>query len=205
MTVPVPRRLPDASSTAIRPAKLGHVVLRVYNLARSRDWYFNVLEAHPTFENEMICFLTYDDEHHRFAFANLDVLKPGGKSADERGEIGVNHVAYTYGSVGDLLDTYARLKRAGIKPYWPVHHGTTLSLYYTDPDGNRLELQHDVFERAQDLDGFFASGAYTENFIGVIFDPELMIARFEAGEPLEAITARPKLPADKTPWDMVIP
>ena len=63
------------------------------------------------YENSALAFLTYDDEHHRFALANLDVLKPGGKSRDERGEIGVNHVAYTYANVGDLMNTYARLKR----------------------------------------------------------------------------------------------
>lgn len=51
---------------------------------------------------------------------------------------------YTYGSVGDLLDTYVRLKNAGIESYWPVHHGTTMSLYYIDPDGNRMEFQVDV-------------------------------------------------------------
>ena len=91
-----------------------------------------------------LAFLTYDDEHHRFAFANLDLLKPDGGGPDDRGQIGVNHVAYTYASVADLLATYERLKAAGIHPYWPVHHGTTLSLYYADPDGNRMELQVDA-------------------------------------------------------------
>jgi len=117
----------------------------------------------------------------------------------------MEHLSFTYASLGDLLATYRRLAQHDIRPYWPINHGPTISLYYKDPDGNRLELQYDVFERNQDLDAFFASGAYVENFMGIIFDPEQMIARFEAGEPLAEITARPKLPEGKTPWDMHIP
>lgn len=200
MAIPAPRGLPDASSIAIRPVKLGHVVLRVSNLDRSRDWYFKVLEARSTFENEMVCFLTYDDEHHRVGLIERADLGISGDAHQ-----GLEHISFTYRSLGELLATYRRLSQHGIRPYWTINHGPTISFYYKDPDGNRLELQHDVFERAEDLDAFFASGAYNENFMGVIFDPEQMIARFEAGEPLETITARPKLPADKTPWDMFVP
>jgi hypothetical protein len=38
----------------------------------------------------------------------------------------------------------------------------------------------------------------------VIFDPEQMITRYEAGEPLIEITTRPKLAEGKTPWDMFV-
>lgn len=67
-----------------------------------------------------------------------------------------------------------------------------------------MELQYDVFTANADLGAFFASGAYEENFMGVVFDPEALIARYEAGEPLAARTARPLLPPGKTPWDMHI-
>lgn len=194
------RHLPDAALTAIRPTKLGHVVLRVANLTRSRDWYLRVLEARVAFENEMLCFLTYDDEHHRIGLIHRPDL---GSSGDAHQ--GLEHLSFTYASLEELFATYRRLVQHGIRPYWPINHGPTISLYYKDPDGNRIELQYDVFEREEDLDTFFASGAYTENFIGIIFDPEQMVARFEAGEPIAAITARPKLPEGKTPWDMFLP
>lgn len=200
MTNPTPRHLPDATSTTIRPYKLGHVALRVFNLKRSRDWYFKVLEASATFENEMACFLTYDDEHHRIALIERADLGVSGDAHQ-----GLEHISLTYSSLGDLLATYRRLSQQGIQPYWTINHGPTISFYFKDPDGNRIELQHDVFERSEDLDAFFDGGAYIENFIGITFDPEQMIARFEAGEPFETITARPELPAGKTPWDMYIP
>jgi catechol 2,3-dioxygenase-like lactoylglutathione lyase family enzyme len=195
----VNRQLPDPHVTPVRPRKLAHVVLRVSDLKRSREWYLKVLEARPAFENDMVCFLTYDDEHHRIGL----IARPDLATSSDA-NTGLEHIAFTYGSLGELLANYRRLTAQAITPYWSINHGPTISLYYKDPDGNRLELQHDVFERPEDLDAFFAGGAYEENFIGVRFDPEQLIARYEAGEPLAAIVARPRLDAGSTPWDMFI-
>jgi len=40
--------------------------------------------------------------------------------------------------------------------------------------------------------------------MGIRFDPEALIARYESGEPLASLTARPSLPPGKTPWDMLV-
>jgi catechol 2,3-dioxygenase-like lactoylglutathione lyase family enzyme len=182
----------------VKPVKFAHVVYQTRRFDEMIAWYRNVFEAEVVYENPALAFLTYDDEHHRFAFANLDVLKPGGKSRDERGEIGVNHVAYTYANVGDLMDTYARLKRAGITPYWPVHHGTTLSVYYADPDGNRMEFQIDcgTVEQATAL---MRTPAFAANPVGVMYDPDALLARFQAGEPEETLLAMPVGPPSPIP------
>lgn len=195
-----PRRLPDAQATPVRPVKLAHVVLRVSKLERSRAWYLKVLEARPAFENEGLCFLTYDDEHHRIGLIARPELGAAGDA-----HTGLEHVAFTYASLGELLATYRRLREHDIQPYWTINHGPTISLYYKDPDGHRLELQYDVFERAEELEAFFAGGAYAQNFMGIVFDPEEMIARFEAGEPLSEITARRPLREGETPWTMFVP
>ena len=63
--------------------------------------------------------------------------------------IGVDHVAYTYASLNDLLENYAQLKEKGIRPYWCVHHGITVSMYYADPDGNQMEFQVDSSVRVK--------------------------------------------------------
>jgi hypothetical protein len=149
-------------------------------------------------QDPALAFLTYDDEHHRFAFANLDLMHPVGSGRDARGEIGVNHVAYTYASAGDLLDTYARLKAAGIKPYLPIHHGTTLSMYYRDPDGNRMELQVDCgsLEAAK---AYMASPEFAANPVGVVYDPEALLARRLAGASEAELIAMPEGPPSPIP------
>lgn len=195
-----PRTLPDAQLQPVRPSKLAHVVLRTRDLRRARDWYATVLQATPAFENAQVCFLTYDDEHHRIGLVGMPHLQA---SADDRA--GLEHVAFTYARLDGLLATYRRLAALGIEPYWTINHGPTVSLYYKDPDGNRVELQYDVFERREDLDAFFASGAYEENFMGVRFDPGELARRYESGEPLATLTARPRLAPGQSPWDMFVP
>jgi catechol 2,3-dioxygenase-like lactoylglutathione lyase family enzyme len=193
------RNLSD-HATPIRPLKLAHVVLRTSTLDQSRDWYNQVLMGRTVFENGMVCFLTYDDEHHRIGLINRPDLSG---SADDR--LGLEHIAFTYESLGDLLSTYKRLSAQNIHPYWTINHGPTISFYYKDPSGNRVELQFDVFDNPADVDAFFEQGGFEENFIGIRVNPEDMISSFEAGVPLEQILARPRLPSGTTPWDMFTP
>ena len=90
-----------------------------------------------------------------------------------------------------------RLKRAGIEPYWCINHGPTTSLYYKDPDGNRVELQVDNFPTADACNRWMHSGDFAANPIGVVFDPDQLLARYEAGEPIEHLTARPRSRGDE--------
>ena len=182
----------------VKPVKFAHVVYMTRRYDEMIAWYRDVFEAQVVHGDPALTFLTYDDEHHRIAIANLDVLSPGGKGPDDRGQIGVNHVAYTYASVRDLLDTYVRLKQAGVTPYWPVHHGTTLSMYYRDPDGNRMEFQVDVGTVAE-ATALMRSPAFAENPVGILYDPDALLARFEAGEEEDSLLALPTGPPSPIP------
>lgn len=190
------RSLSHAYPHAVKPSKLAHFVIRTAQFETSKRWWATVLDATPSYENPQLCFMTYDDEHHRIGIVGMPHL-----AAQNPGHAGIEHVAFTYDELGALLATYRRLKMAGIEPFWSINHGPTVSLYYRDPDGNKAELQYDVFTQAESRD-FFASGGFEENFMGIIFDPEEMIARFESGEAIADITRRPPLPDGLTPWDM---
>jgi catechol-2,3-dioxygenase len=144
------------------------------------EWYRTVFGAKVQFENPALAFLTYDDEHHRFAIANMEMLNPNGPADTKRGEIGVDHVGYSYASIGDLLENYSELKRKGISPYWCVHHGITASMYYADPDGNQMEFQVDCLPSTSDAAAFMAE-KFRENPIGVEFDPDQWVSRHRAG------------------------
>ena len=199
MSTLVARDLSVTYPQPVSPSKLAHVVIRTPRFEASKAWWSTVLNAQPSYENAQLSFMTYDDEHHRIGIINMPHLKPQAP-----GVAGLEHLAFTYGDLGQLLATYQRLKDEGVTPYWTINHGPTVSFYYKDPDGNKVELQYDVFPTVLEIDAFFASGAYDENFMGIIIDPDDLLARYEAGEPLESLTRRPLLPQGKTPWDMHI-
>lgn len=167
----------------IRPAKFAHVVYRTRRFAEMIQWYETVFDARVQFQNPVLGFLTYDEEHHRFAFINLSVVDPQGSDTDKQGRIGVDHVAYTYNSVRDLAENYAWLKERGILPYWTLHHGVTLSMYYADPDGNQMEFQVDSYPTPELATAYMNGPGYTYNAIGVEYDPDKMVAKLRAGAP----------------------
>jgi catechol-2,3-dioxygenase len=178
----------------IRPMKFVHVVYRTRRFEEMVRWYQTVFDAQVQYQNPALAFLTYDDEHHRFAFANLEILKPENTEADRRGLVGVDHVAYTYASLKDLLEKYAQLKARGIKPYWCVHHGITVSMYYADPDGNQMEFQVDNFDTATESAAYFLHEDFASNPIGVEFDPEELLRRLRSGESDAVLKKRPAGP-----------
>ena len=166
----------------IRPARFAHVVLRVSDLAASVGWYQQLIGADTVFGNDFVNFLTYDDEHHRIALIQTPV-----KELSPPGAPGLDHFAYTFNSMGALLSTYRRLERLGIQPVWCINHGPTTSFYYADPDSNRVELQYDNFPEVAELAAFLSSGAFKKNPIGVEFDAEKLVARYENGDSLEEL------------------
>jgi catechol-2,3-dioxygenase len=182
----------------IPPIRLAHIVRRTSRLEEMVDWYRTVLGAEVVHAGAMLAFLTYDDEHHRIAIARIPGLEEPPPLA-----AGTDHVAFTYADLGDLLYTYERLKSAGIEPYWAINHGPTTSLYYKDPDGNKIELQVDNFPTAEEANRWMRSGDFAANPIGVVFDPDDLLARYRAGEPLGRLAARPPLPEGASPFDML--
>ena len=181
------------------PAKLAHVVYMTRRFDEMLDWYQKVFEAKVQYQNPAFAFLTYDDEHHRFAFANMTIFHPDSEATEIPAGIGVNHVAYTYGSLGELLETYDRLKQLGIEPYWRVHHGLTLSVYYQDPDGNRMEFQVDCCANAEAAHAYMHSDEFAANPIGVEIDPDQLLARYRDGVPVEQLLIQPHGPMAPIP------
>ncbi|HEY3440454.1 MAG TPA: VOC family protein [Paludibaculum sp.] len=164
----------------VRPTKMAHVVYRTRRFAEMLRWYELVFDTTVQYQNPGLAFLTFDGEHHRFAFANLELFQPGGTEADRQGAIGVDHVGYTYGSLHDLFENYAQLKEQGIVPYWCIHHGMTVSMYYTDPDGNQMEFQVDSFDSGEAASEFMNT-YFQINPLGVEYDPEVWLALLRAG------------------------
>jgi catechol-2,3-dioxygenase len=159
------------------PTKLSHVVFQTNRKKTMQEWYCQVLEGHVAFEDAHLAFMTYDDEHHRVAFVDFD--PPG-----------LHHVAFTFGSMGDLLANYTRLAASGIRPFRSINHGPTTSMYYTDPDGNRVELLVDNFPSVEEAQAWMRSPEFARNPIGVDFDPDEHVRKFDSGVAVSDLVLR---------------
>jgi catechol-2,3-dioxygenase len=174
------------------PRKMSHLVLNTNRLAEMRDWYCTVLDAEVVQQASYICFLSYDDEHHRIALIDPGPLapQPALKENGRPSQAGLNHIAFNFATLEQLLDNYQRLKRRGIEPHWCVNHGPTTSIYYRDPDGNGVELEFDNFATLQECKDFMKSEIFADDPRGVDFDPEQLIARLRAGVPVSELVIR---------------
>jgi catechol-2,3-dioxygenase len=177
-----------AARGRIAPVKFAHIVFRTAQKDAMVQWYRTVFEAEVALANPFLTFLTFDDEHHRVAIVGMADLTP-----QDRRAAAMDHCAFTYASLGDLLATFKRLRAQGITPYWCINHGPNVSFYYRDPDGNQVELTIDVFDSPAALEEWFNGSDFGINPIGVKFDAEELIRRFEAGESETALTVRPRI------------
>lgn len=191
-----------SSDKKVQPAKLAHVVLRTQQVAEMRDWYCEVLGGHVTAEDltssPKLCFMTFDEEHHRVAM----IEHPAAPAPGKAGNGSLEHIAFTYDNLGDLLSTYERLASKGIRPFWPINHGGTLSFYYNDPDMNRVELSLDTIPIEEAME-FMKTDHFRQNPIGVIIDPDDLVQRYKSGESIASLTKPLALPEGKTPIDML--
>lgn len=108
----------------------------VADLARMEDFYTRVLGFAVTDRGELgattIVFLSLDPrEHHQI------ILASGRKDA---GFNPINQISFRLSELAALRQMAERLKNEGVQDLAPVSHGNALSVYFRDPEGNRLEL-----------------------------------------------------------------
>ncbi len=125
-----------------RPMYLGHVNVYVRDADRSRDWYEKVLGLHTYHHRPgRAAFMSADlDQSHEVALMQVGADAPG----PQRGQVGLNHMAWMVGSLDDLGVAYQRLRDNAVKIDAIVDHGISLGIYFRDPDGNGLEVSYEL-------------------------------------------------------------
>jgi len=168
---------------------LHHVNLKTRRMDEVIEWYGAVLGMQVVHRaGDAAAWLTNDGANHRLALLSNPALTD---DEDKLLRTGMHHFAFEYASVDDLLDTYVRLRDAGIRPHAALDHGMTTSLYYVDPDGNSVELQVDNFGSWADSSEWMrTSPQFAADPIGTPFDPELMVEARDAGAGLAELHAR---------------
>ena len=185
------------AGSRLSPSRLSHFILRTTpeSFGPMVAWYKAVLQSEVVFENESVCFMTYDNEHHRIGIVCGSAIKERPLNCK-----GVDHIAFAYESVGDLVATYERLAAEGITPDAPMHHGATLSMYYLDPDLNEVELLVDCFATREEAHEYVRGEAFARNPSGVRYDADELARRYHDGvsdaELLRPIVGPPPRPDD---------
>ena len=116
--------------------KVGHVVLAVSDPEASAKWYSGVLGMDIMYYNEKgkMAFLSFGTQHHDIAV----VKAPENATLDSTGN---SHTALQIeGGLDELKQLYQRMKNKGVEIDYTTDHGLSQSVYFFDPDGNRLEV-----------------------------------------------------------------
>jgi catechol-2,3-dioxygenase len=166
--------------------KFAHVVFQTSQPEQMRNWYCTVLDGHVVYQDQALCFITYDDEHHRVALMSppVELERKHPTTAS------VHHVAYTFENIDALLDRYVLLRDQEITPAVCIAHGVTTSIYYQDPDGNFVEMQIDNFATPVDATNYMRGPEYANDSVGPAFDPEAMLAARRGGTSVEELIGR---------------
>ena len=132
----------------IQARKLGHIVLKVRDAQKSKDFYMRALGLKVAYDQKEwgAVFLSFGDQHHDLALFQLAT----GETPDDK-QPGLHHMAWQLGSFEELQAAHRELGELGIKVEATIAHNVTRSIYFHDPDGHRVELYCDMVE-----DGFEA-------------------------------------------------
>ncbi len=129
------------------PVSLDHVNLFVRNAERSLRWYTDILGLHtqdtftvPGTDRLRAAFLACDPQHaHDIALFEVGDDAPG----QQKGQVGLNHVAWRMATLEDLKEMYRRLEDKGV-PIRVLDHSVSIGIYFADPDGNGLEVYYEL-------------------------------------------------------------
>jgi catechol 2,3-dioxygenase len=137
----------DRLRSAVPPAglpfriqKLGHVVLRVSDLARSVDFYtqvlgFQVSDVYPeTMMPGGMVFLRFSADHHGVALV--------GGMTDRAGKRELDHVAFEVATLDEVFRARRHLRARGVPLVFEGRRraGVQIAIEFHDPDGHHLEI-----------------------------------------------------------------
>lgn len=115
---------------------LSHIVIQCFDFPKMVDFYTNVLGFHLSdiggARGQQMAFLTLDPslEHHQIALATGRTVEGGG----------LHHAAFGVHSLKELNDRLRHLREHEVDGIELWTHASMLSVYYRDPENNRLEF-----------------------------------------------------------------
>ena len=121
--------------------RIGHVHLKVSDIARAEAFYTDVLgfEITTRYGSEA-SFMSAGGYHHHIA---VNVWQSRGGSPPPHGSTGLFHFAILYPNRRELARAVRRVLDHGVAIDGASDHGVSEAIYLHDPDGNGIELYRD--------------------------------------------------------------
>ena len=127
---------------AINPPRLSHVVLRVRSLVQSEGFYKTILGLKVTgrIEDRMVFFSSNDSSSHQFALTSVGATAQG----PDPSAVGLYHVAWQVETIEELESFHQHLKNNNVQIVEIGNHGSSIGIYFWDPDGNENEIVYEM-------------------------------------------------------------
>jgi catechol 2,3-dioxygenase-like lactoylglutathione lyase family enzyme len=120
---------------------VSHFEIRARDPAAMEKFYIEVLgfivsdrgviDRGPMAGCELIFLSHSPEEHHQIVLIPSEVQSPGS---------GIDHVAFRVDSLDDVRRGYGKVRDLPHAKPEPVSHGNTWSVYFRDPEDNRVEI-----------------------------------------------------------------
>jgi len=128
--------------------KLGHAHIFVRDVEKSKEFYSEVLGLRVTeSEHGRWAFLSSGDAHHELALSQVGADAPGPVD----GGVGLFHLGFDAADKSDFARIIQRLLDHNVD-IDPVDHRISWGVYFSDPDGNRLEVCLDTRDEPDGTD-----------------------------------------------------
>ena len=117
----------------------GHLGIDVINVDEMVEFYTKVLGFKVTDRGrarrgkgpELVFLSRNPEEHHQIVMA-------GTRNEGDRTTI--NQISFRVNELSEVRQTYDKVVESGVEGIEPVDHGAALSVYFPDPEGNRIEV-----------------------------------------------------------------
>ena len=126
------------SPPPIRPV-LSHMGIYVHDMDAMEDFYTRVMGLVVTdrgkafrFPIDLVFLSSRPGMHHQLALAS-------GRPEDETYSV-VNQMSFAVASLDELREMLRRVTAEAVRDLVQINHGNAWSLYFLDPEGNRVEV-----------------------------------------------------------------
>ncbi len=125
--------------------RIGHCLLRVRDVERAKRFYIDVLgfQLMEQDQDHGGVFMSLPGDGHTIDLSQVENPEADQLAPSGRDQVGLVHIAFKVGSYQALKDAYETLHANGVEVQRMMDHVSQRSIYFTDPEGNGLEIYYE--------------------------------------------------------------